>query len=152
MYRKRKSTVKGDSKKSWSRIEEERELEQVEAGLKISVVGIDRKEAGFPFARTERKAPVRRPAFTSNQGSFCGLSQVSAAEGPDGKVVNVKGAADARRWICWEIVNETRERNRAKNKSLQNISGDSKEAKEGERSNVLNPVWSLLTEAAQFTS
>ena len=46
--------------------------------------------------------------------------------GPNGQIVSVKRAADGRRQRSRKIVNEEREKYRAKNGSLRNISTDSK--------------------------
>ena len=46
--------------------------------------------------------------------------------GPNGQVVSVKRAADGRRQRCRKIINEEREKYRAKNGSLRNTSTDSK--------------------------
>ena len=72
MFRKRKSPVKGDPKKSWSGIETKAGVELEEVGIKISLVGIQ-KEEGLSFARIERKTPVLRPVLQSKQSSLCGL-------------------------------------------------------------------------------
>ena len=45
--------------------------------------------------------------------------------GPNGQIISVKRAADGRQ-RSWKIINEEREKNRAKNRSLQNTSTDSK--------------------------
>ena len=46
--------------------------------------------------------------------------------GPNGQIVSVIRTADGRRQICWKIIDEEREKYRAKNGSLQNTSMDSK--------------------------
>ena len=47
-------------------------------------------------------------------------------EGPNGQIVSVKRAADGRRQRSRKIINEEREKYRATNGSLRNISTDSK--------------------------
>ena len=49
--------MRSDLKKSLSRIEAERGVEQGKAGLKISLLGISR-EGGFQFSRIEKKTPI----------------------------------------------------------------------------------------------
>ena len=104
-------------------------------------MGIHR-EGGLIFAWIEMKAPVLRPALQSKQSSLCGLhcSGDRGGEGPNGQIlstnqgggglngqiVSIKRAADGRRQRGQKIINEEREKNRAKNGSLQNISTDSK--------------------------
>ena len=46
--------------------------------------------------------------------------------GPNGQIGNVKRAADGRRQRGRKIINEEREKNRAKNRSLRNTSTNSK--------------------------
>ena len=46
--------------------------------------------------------------------------------GPNGQIVSVKRAADGRRQRSWKIINEEREKYRAKSGSLRNTSTDSK--------------------------
>ena len=48
--------------------------------------------------------------------------------GPNGQIVSIKRAADGRRQRSRKIINEEREKYRAKNGSLRNTSTDSKEA------------------------
>ena len=48
--------------------------------------------------------------------------------GPNGQIVSIERAADGRRQRCRKIINEEREKNRAKNESLRNTSTDSKGA------------------------
>ena len=47
--------------------------------------------------------------------------------GPNGQIVSIKRAADTRRQRSREIIDQEKEKYRAKNGSLQNISTDSKE-------------------------
>ena len=91
-------------------------------------MGIHREE-GLTFARIERKTPVLRPALQSKQSSLCGLHRNGnpGGEGPNGQIVSVKRAADGRRQRGRKIINEEREKYRAKNGSLRNTSTDSKE-------------------------
>ena len=121
MLRKGKSAVEGDPKKSWSGIE-------MEVGLEVSLVGIHREEASLTFARIERKTPVLRSALHPNQSSWCGLHRSGdrGGGGPNGQVVSVKRAADGRRQRGQKIINEKREKYRAKNESLWNTLTDSK--------------------------
>ena len=58
----------------------------------------------------------------SNQSSLCGLhhSRDQGGGGPNGQIVSVKRAADGRRQRGREIINEEREKYRAKNGSLWN--------------------------------
>ena len=63
------------------------------------------------------------------QSSLCGLhcSGDRGGGGPNGQIVSIKIAADGRRQRGWKIINEEREKNKARNGSLQNTSTDSKE-------------------------
>ena len=69
-----------------------------------------------------------RPALRSNQSSLCGLHRSGdrGGGGPNGQIVSIKRAADGRRQRGMEIINEEREKYRAKNGSLRNTSTDSK--------------------------
>ena len=71
-----------------------------------------------------------RPALQSNHTSLCGLHRSGdrGGEEPNGQIVNVKRAADRRRQRSRKIINEEREKYRAKNGSLRNTSTDSKRA------------------------
>ena len=71
-----------------------------------------------------------RPALQSKQSSLCGLHRSGDRRGggPNGQIVSVKGAADRRRRRSRKIINEEREKYRAKNGSLWNTSTDSKGA------------------------
>ena len=91
-------------------------------------MGIHQKEGGLTFARIERKTPVLRPALQSKQSSLCGLhrSRDRGKGGPNGQIVSVKRTADGRRQRGRKIINEEREKYRAKNGSSQNTSTDSK--------------------------
>ena len=91
-------------------------------------MGIHREEGGLAFTRIERKAPVLRPALQSKQSSLYGLhsSGDRGGGGPNGQIVSVKSAADGRRQRSQKIINEEREKYRAKNGSLRNTSTDSK--------------------------
>ena len=64
----------------------------------------------------------------SKPSSLCGLHRSGdrGGGGPKGKIVSVKRAADGRRQRVRKIINEEREKNRAKNGSLRNTSTDSK--------------------------
>ena len=74
--------------------------------------------------------PVLRPALQSKQSSLCGLHRSGdrGGGGPNGQIVSVKRAADGRRQRSRKIINEEREKYRAKNGSLRNTSADSKGA------------------------
>ena len=91
-------------------------------------MGIHREEGGLTFARIERKTPVLRPALQSKQSSLCGLhrSRDRGGGGLNGRIVSVKRAADGRRQRSRKIIDEEREKYRAKNGSLRNTSTDSK--------------------------
>ena len=92
--------------------------------MEVGLVGIHREEGGLTFARIERKSPVLRPALQSKQSSLCGLRRRRdrGGGGPNGYIVNVKRAADGSR----KIMDEKREKCKAKNASLRNTSTDSK--------------------------
>ena len=84
------------------------------------------------FASNQKKTLVFRPTLLSNQGSWFLQRYVPKKEGPDGRVFSINRAVGGRRWRGREIVNEKREKNRAKNGSLRNALVDLKEAKEEE--------------------
>ena len=69
-----------------------------------------------------------RPALQLKQSSLCGLqcSGDRGGGGPNGQIVSVKRAADGRRQRSRKIINEEREKYRAKNGSLWNTSTNSK--------------------------
>ena len=69
-----------------------------------------------------------RPALQSKQSSLCGLhrSRDRGGGGPNGQIDSVKRVADGRRQRSQKIINEEREKYRAKNGSLRNTSTDSK--------------------------
>ena len=71
-----------------------------------------------------------RLAFESNQSSLCGLHNIRDRRkgGPNGQIVNIKRAADGRRYRHRKIIDEKREKYRAKNASLHNTSTDLKAA------------------------
>ena len=91
-------------------------------------MGIHRKEEGPTFVRTERKIPALRPALQLKQSSLCGPQHRGkrGGGGPNGQIASAKKAADGRRKRSLKIINEEREKYRAKNRSLQNTSTDSK--------------------------
>ena len=93
-------------------------------------MGIHLEEGGLTFARIERKTPVLRPALQSKQSSLCGLhcSRDRGGREPNGQIISVKRAADGRRQRSQKIIDENREKYRAKNGSLQNALMDSKRA------------------------
>ena len=98
MCRKEKRAVKGGPNKSRSSIEAERGVDQEETRMKISLMGINRKE-GLTFARIDRKTPVLRPILQLNQGSLCVFRNnwYRGGEKPDSQVVSIKRTADERR-------------------------------------------------------
>ena len=65
----------------------------------------------------------------SKQSSLCGLhrSRDRGRGGPNGQIVSVKRAADGREQRGRKIIDEEKEKYRAKNGSLRNTSTDSKE-------------------------
>ena len=69
-----------------------------------------------------------RPALQSKQSSLCGLHRSGDREGggTNSQIVSIKRAADRRRQRGHKIIDEKREKYRAKNGSLQNTSTDSK--------------------------
>ena len=93
-------------------------------------MGIHCEEGSLALARIEWKTPVLRPALQSKQISLCGLhrSGDQGGGGPNGQIVSVKRAADGRKQRSRKIINEEREKYRAKNGSLQNTWTDSKES------------------------
>ena len=70
-----------------------------------------------------------KPALQLKQSSLCGLHRSGnrRREGPNGQNVSIKKAADGRRQRRQKIIDEEREKYRAKNGSLRNTSTDSKE-------------------------
>ena len=93
-------------------------------------MGIHQEERGFTFARIERKTPVLRPTLQLKQSSLYGIyrSGDRGGGGPNGQIVSVKRTADGKRQRGRKIINEEREKYRAKNRSLRNTSTDSKRA------------------------
>ena len=91
-------------------------------------MGFHREQGGLIFAWIERKTTVLRLALQSKQSSLCGLhrSRDRRGGGPNGQIVSIKRAADGRRQRSREIIDEEREKYRAKNGSLRNTSTDSK--------------------------
>ena len=69
-----------------------------------------------------------RPALQSNQSSSCNLyrSKDRGAKGLNGQIVSTKRAADGKKQINRVLIDEKREKYRAKNESLRNPSTDSK--------------------------
>ena len=96
----------------------------------MSLVGINWEEGGLTFARIEKKTPVLRPALWSKHSSLYGLhrSRDRGRGGPNDQIVSIKRAADGRRQKSRKIISEEKEKYRAKNRSIQNISTDSKGA------------------------
>ena len=89
-------------------------------------MGIHR-EGGLTFACIERKTPVLRPALQSSPFSLCGphRSRDRDGGGPNGQIVSVKRATEGRKQRSRKIIDE-KKKFRAKNRSLQNTSMDSK--------------------------
>ena len=68
-----------------------------------------------------------RSTLQLNQNSLCGLLRSGdRGKEPNGQIVSIKRAADGRRQRSREIIDEKREKYRAKNGSLRNTSTDSK--------------------------
>ena len=67
MFKKGKSAVESDPKKSRSGIETEAGVKWEDFGLEVSLVAIHREEEGLTVARIERKTPIFRPAIQLNQ-------------------------------------------------------------------------------------
>ena len=69
-----------------------------------------------------------RPALQSKKSSLCCLhrSRDRGGGGPNGQVVSIKRAADGKEHRSRKIIDEKREKYRAKNRSLRNISADLK--------------------------
>ena len=69
-----------------------------------------------------RKTPVLRPALQSNQSSLCGLhcSRDQGGGELDNKIISIKKATDGRRQTSREIIEEKREKYRAKNRLKRN--------------------------------
>ena len=67
-----------------------------------------------------------RPALQSNQGSLHGLHRSEDRGGTYGQIISIKRAADGKRQRSRKIIDEEREKYRAKNGSLRNTSTDSK--------------------------
>ena len=90
-------------------------------GLEISLMGRYGEEAGLRLARIERKTPVIRPAIQSDQSPLCSLyhSRDRGRRGPNGQIVSIKRTPDGRRQRSRKIINEKREKYRAKNGTPQ---------------------------------
>ena len=59
-----------------------------------------------------------KPMLQSNESSLGDLQQKRPrGEGTGGQVVSTKKTADGKRWRCWEIIDEKRKKNGAKNDS-----------------------------------
>ena len=88
----------------------------------------------------------------NQNSSLCGLHRSGdrGGGGPNGQIVSVKRAADGRRQRSRKIINEEREKYRAKNRSLRNTSTDSK----GEAFVILNnhPSTTIRKESLSPTS
>ena len=80
-------------------------------------MGIRREEGDITFARIERKTPVLRRSLQLKQSSMCGLHRSGDRGGgePNGQIISIKRAADKRRQRGQKIINEEREKSRAKN-------------------------------------
>ena len=111
-------------------IKQRREPSRRRLGWRLAWWGSTEKEAGPTLARIERKTPVLRPALQSKQSSMCGhhRSRDRGGGGQNGQIVSVKKTADGRRQRGRKVINEEREKYRAKNGCLRNTSTDSKGA------------------------
>ena len=91
---------------------------------------IHRKEGGLTFARIDRNTPVLRPVLQSKQNFMCHLHRSTdrGGGGLNSRIVSVKIAADIRGQRSRKIINEEREKYRAKNIFLRNTSTNSKGA------------------------
>ena len=87
-------------------------------------------EGGLSYARIKRKTPKLRPALQSNWSSLCGFHRNRDREGvrPNCQIVSIKRAADGRRQRSREVIDERREKHRAKKGYLRNTSTDLKGA------------------------
>ena len=112
MFRKGKSDVESDLKKSRSGIETEAGVEWDEFGLEASLVVIHREEKSLTFARIERKTPILRPAIQLNQSFLWNFHCTwdRGAGGPNGQVISIKKPADERRQRSRKIIVEKREK------------------------------------------
>ena len=116
MFRKGKSAVEGDPMKSWS--------EKEEVGLETSLVRSAEKEVashllglrGTHLYSDQRFSRIRAPCVARDR----------VGGGPNSQIVSIKRAADGRRQRTGKIIDEEREKYRAKNRSLRNTSTDSK--------------------------
>ena len=105
-----------------------REPRRRRLGWKVAWWGSTEKKKNLTFARIERKTPVLRPALQSKQSSLCGLHRSGdrGGGGPNGHIVSVKRQHDGRKQRGRKIIDQEREKCRAKNGSLRNTSTDSK--------------------------
>ena len=73
---------------------------------------------------------MHKPVLQLDQSSFCSLhcSKDQGKGGPNDKAISIKKIADRRRQKSKKIIDEKREKYRAKNGSRWNISTDSKRA------------------------
>ena len=87
---------------------------------------IHQEKGSLTFSQIERKTVVLRPALHSKQSSLCGFHHSGDREGrePNGQIVSAKRGG--RRQRGRKIIDEKREKNRAKNGCLRNTSTDSK--------------------------
>ena len=93
-------------------------------------MGIHSEDRDFTVVWIERKTPIHRPTLQSNHDSLCSLhrSRNQGRGGQNGQVASTKRGADGRRQIIGKILDEKREKYRAKNESLRNTSRNSKAA------------------------
>ena len=70
------------------------------------------------------------PMLQSNQNSLCSLnsSRHQGVEGPNGQVINIKRTVDGRKQRSRNIIDDKKEKYRAKNGFLHNTSTGSKRA------------------------
>ena len=123
MFRKEKSAVESDPKKSWSGIEADREPSRKRLGWRLAWWGSTEKN------ETSHLLGLRGRHQYSDQHSLCGSyrSGDRGGGGPNSQIVSVKRAADETRQRSRKIIDEEREKYRANNGSLRNTSTDSKE-------------------------
>ena len=77
--------------------------------LKISLVRIHSEKRGLAFARIDRKTPLLRPEFQSNQSSFlCSFhgSRDRGRKRPNGQIVGIKGRKAGRSLMKREKVQD----------------------------------------------
>ena len=113
-------------KKFGLRLKRRRELNKERLVWKLAWLGSSEKKEAT-FSRIERKTSILRPALQLNQSFLCGFRRIKGRGGgvPNGQSISVKIAADRRSQRSSKIIDEKREKYRAKNGSLRNASTDS---------------------------